>query len=351
MGLKKIIISTFVVVGIGAALFLVRPKMATVEPLRFCTWSNYYPDSFIEEFTRKTGIPVELSFISSNEELLAKFKAGATGFDLIQPSDYLVRQMAKLEMLQPLNHAELPNLSHIEDYYRSLSYDPGMKYSVPFTWGTTGLAINTERVPIPADGQVSWELLYRSPDPKHTSMLDDMREVFGGVLLWKGLSLNSTDKKTLEMVKAEVARAKAKVLLFSSEPRALLEQGEVTIAHIFSSDGITAAAKNPKIRYFIPKEGATIYTDNFSIPKSSVKVREAHAFINFFLDPDVGRRMALENHLATPNRTVRAALPKEITSDPSQYPGPDVMKRLFFLEDIGETLSLLSRMWTELKSS
>lgn len=349
MGSKKVVLFGLAVVAIVVLGILIRPKGTSVQPLRFCTWSNYYPESFIEEFTKKTGIPVEMSYISSNEELLAKFKAGSTGYDLIQPSDYLVAQMIKLGMLAPIDTAQVPNLSHIDDFYRNLSYDPGMKYSIPFTWGTTGIAINVEKVKIP--GEVGWDMLFKSPDPKHTALLDDAREVFGGVLMWHGHNSNTTDVALLNKTKAEVMAIKNRVLMFNSEPRALLEKGEVNIAQIFSFDGIGLARTNSKIKYFIPKEGATIYTDNFSIPKDATMSKEAHLFINHFLDPEVGRRMAMENGLATPNKTVRESLPKEITDDATMYPPPDVMKRLHFLDDIGETLSTLSRLWTEVKSS
>lgn len=351
MGTKKVgLFVVALVVLVGAGLYWSGAKKGSVPTLHFCTWSNYYPDSFIEEFTKATGIPVELSYISSNEELFAKMKAGATGFDLIQPSDYLVAQLSKLEMLQPLDFGQLSNASHIDPFFTKLPYDPQMKFSVPFTWGTTGIAVNTEKVKLP-EGEIGWDLLFNSPDPKHTSLLDDMREVFSGVLMWHGKGINETDPKLLEKTKRELAQIKSKVLLFSSEPRALLERGDVNIAHIFSFDGVGAAKANPKFRFLIPKEGATIYTDNFSIPKDSKNVAAAHRFINFFLDPSVGGRMALENGLATPNKTVRAALPPSVTGDPAVYPPDAVMRRLFFMDDIGESLTLISRLWTELKST
>src|ERR1700678_3951645 len=99
MGTKRIIIIVAIFAVVVGAIFLVGPKKSKTPVLHFITWSNYYPDNLIAEFTQATGVKVELSYISSNEELLAKYKAGATGFDLIQPSDYLVRQMVRLDML------------------------------------------------------------------------------------------------------------------------------------------------------------------------------------------------------------------------------------------------------------
>lgn len=349
MGTKKLVIIAAVCIVGFIAIFFVKPNPADT-PLRVFTWSNYYPEEVLKQFTQETGIKLELSYFSSNEELFAKFKAGATGFDVIQPSDYMIRNMSKLGMLAPLDHRQLGNLQHLDDFFKNLAYDAGLKFSVPFTWGTTGIALNTEKVPVPADG-VGWKLLYETPDERHTSLLDDMREVFGGVLFWKGKSLNSSELPTLEEASKIVGVLKPKILMFSSEPKPLLLRGELNIAQIYSTDGISAGFENPKIRYFIPKEGATLWTDNFAIPATSQRAREAHQFINFFLRPDIAVKLSTSNHLATPNRTAKAQLPPSEKDDPNQYPSPEVMKKLQMIEDLGTVLPTINRMWTELKSS
>jgi spermidine/putrescine transport system substrate-binding protein len=349
MDLKRIV-GLLVFLGFfTTGLIYLRTKKTVTSTLRVSTWSNYFPESTLREFTEKTGIKVELSYISSNEELFAKLKAGATGFDIVQPSDYMVRQMKSLAMLSQLDPTLLPNLTHLDDYYRNLPYDPENEYSVPFTWGTSGIAVNTAKVKIPENG-VSWRLLFNSDYPRQTSLLDDMREVFAGVLFLNHLSPNSTQNKDLQDASNQIARIKNQVLMFTSEPKPLLLKEEIFIAHIFSSDGAQAQAQNPHIKFFIPKEGGLIWTDNFAIPASSQHKLEAHTFINHFLDPQVALAMVLQNHLATPNTTVKSMLPQSEKQDPNIYPPPEVFKKLIFLEDLGDTLPLMNRMWTELKS-
>jgi len=349
MGTKRLVLLFVTFVVVVSAVFLLKPPRSKATVLRFVTWSNYYPDNILAEFTQQTGIKLELSYISSNEELFAKFKAGATGFDLIQPSDYMVRQMARLDMLSPIDHTKLPNLSNLDEHFTTLPYDPGLKVSVPFTFGTTGIAVNTEKVKIPVEG-VSWRLLFESPDFKHTSLLDDMREVFVAAFLWRGLPLNSTDTKALDQARKDIAGIKPKILMFSSEPRPLLAGEEVHIAHTYSVDGMQAHFDNPKIEYFIPKEGGTLWTDNFAIPKSGKHPEEALKFINFFLDPKNSVHISIQNHLALPNKTAREMLPDDQKKNPNLYPTPEVMKRLQLMEDPGGTLPIMSREWTELKS-
>lgn len=349
MGTQRIIgFFVFLAALIGGIVFL-RGKAAETNVLRICTWSNYFPDTSLEAFTQKTGIRVELTYISSNEELYAKLKAGATGFDIIQPSDYITRRLIALSMLAPLDSRLLPNLSNIDPYYFNLPYDPGLKFSVPFTFGTTGIAVNTKRLSVP-EGEISWRFLLDSPDPHHTSLLDDMREVFSAFLFYKGLSPNTRDLGSLELVKSAISSTKDRVLMFTSEPKALLLKEELYLAHIFSVDAIQAHRDNPDIQYYIPKEGGIIWTDNFAIPATSTRIEEAHQFINFFLEPNNNLKVVEENWLATPNLTSRKMLPEKVQKNPHLYPPPAVLQRLSFLEELGEVLPKLSRMWTELKS-
>jgi len=349
MGLKRLVILAVMLGLATSGLIYLRSRNTTPPKLRVSTWSNYFPDSVIQDFTAKTGIRVELSYISSNEELFAKLKAGATGFDIVQPSDYMVRQMKSLSMLSKLDHSLLSNLNHLDDYYRNLPYDPNNEVSIPFTWGTSGIAVNTAHVKIPEDG-VSWNLLLNSSHPRQTSLLDDMREVFAGVLFLNHNSPNTRDLKALELAKKEIFQIKNRVLIFSSEPKPLLLKEEVYIAHIFSSDAIQAHHQNSNIQFFIPKEGGIIWTDNFAIPASSQHKLQAHAFINFFLAPENALTAVRQSHLATPNKTVKELLSEDEKKDPNIYPAPEIFQKLFFLDDIGNTLPIMNRMWTELKS-
>jgi spermidine/putrescine transport system substrate-binding protein len=261
----------------------------------------------------------------------------------------MVRQMAALNMLTPLDHTKLKNISNIDDFYRNLPYDPGMKVSVPFTWGTTGIAVNTAKVKVPEDG-VGWKMLLDSPDAKHTSLLDDMREVFSAVLIDEGQSPNTKDEKNLEKAKLKVSALKDKVLMFTSEPKPLLVKEELNIAHIYSSDAVQAGIENPSIKFFIPKEGGIVWTDNFAIPQSNQHPDVAYRFIDYFLNPENAARLAKENHLATTNKTARGMLPVEVTGNPNLYPPTTVLSKMTFMDDLGDALTVMNRLWTELKS-
>ena len=347
--MKKIFTGIVICLLVFGAILYLRGGTSSSKTVRLIAWSGYFSDNILAEFTKKTGIKVELSYISSNEELFSKLKAGAGGYDLIMPSDYMVEQMSKLNMLKPLNNELLPHRVHLEDYYLHLPYDPGLKYTVPFVRGTTGIAINTERVKVPEEG-VTWDFLFNSSDPTHTSFLDDMREVFAAALFKAGKSPNSKDESTLQEARQLIAQTKTRIALFSSEPLPLLLRGDITIAHAFSTHGIQAGLTNPKIKYFLPKEGNTVWTDNFAIPVNTAHTQEAHQFIDYFLDPTNALAVVNDNHLATPNRNAWMMLPAGVQKDETLYPNSLSLSKMLFLSGIDEGLAVMNRLWTEIKS-
>lgn len=347
--MNRLVALVLVLAGLVGGLVFVRNHETPTKVLRVVTWSGYFSEPILAGFTKKTGLKVELSYISSNEELFSKLKAGAAGYDIIMPSDYMVEQMARLSMLEPLNKEWLPHFSQLEDYYLNLPYDPGLKFTVPFVRGNTGILVNTELVKLPP-GEVGWDLLFHSPDPKHTSLLDDMREVNSAMLFKKGKSPNTEDKVLLKEIAGDILAAKNQVALFSSEPLPLVLRGDITIAHAFSTHAIQAAQANPKMKYFLPKEGNTVWTDNFAILHGNPKSKEAHVFIDYFLDPENALAVVLDNHLNTPNRGARAKLPLSDQKNETLYPTPAELSRMQFLRALSDGLMIMNQLWTEIKS-
>ena len=358
----------------GIGFWLARKSTEKSAPvLRICAWSNYLPEEVLADFHKQTGIRVELSFISSNEELFAKLRAGATGFDLIQPSDYMSRQMIRLGMLRELDHSRLGNLTNLMPEARNAAWDPGLKYTVPFSWGTTGLVVNAAKVSLaelasssasslpPGEGRQApgWELLFESPDPHHTSLLDDMREVFSAMLIWKGTSPNLDAKHTiadasnslqiLETARGGLQTVREKILMFTSEPRQYLVRSELNIAHAYSMDALQAGAEKPDFHYFIPRQGAVRWADNFAIPASARHLDEAYRFLDFILEAKVASHLALRGRFSTQNQKAWDLLPDSEKNNPALYPDPATLARLHYLEDLGDALPVMNRMWAELK--
>ncbi|HUP56531.1 MAG TPA: spermidine/putrescine ABC transporter substrate-binding protein, partial [Bdellovibrionota bacterium] len=250
-------------------------------------WSGYLPDAIAQAFEKKTGIKPVISNYSSNEELLAKLQAGASGYDVVVPSDYMIGVMVKQGMLRTLDRAELPNAQPLDPKLLKKSFDPDNKYSVPFDWGTTGIAIN----PTLYKGKVGgWKELLEKPDlAGKFTLLDDVRETMGAALRALGFSINSRKPAEIAKAKELLIKARPRLKAFTSEVVPALANGETAVAQAYNTDALRARKDSGgKIDFVLPKEGCTLWIDCFAIPASAPHPAEAHEFIDFMLSPATG---------------------------------------------------------------
>lgn len=317
-------------------------------------WSEYIPQAMLDNFTKETGIKVNYDTYSSNEELLAKLQAGASGYDVIIPSDYVVSIMIKQGLLNPLDLSKAPNFKNIGDEYKNLEYDPGNKYTVPYQWGTSCLVIDTSKV----TRQVTkWADLWDPEFKGKVVLLDDEREVLGMVLSVLGYDKNSTDPAQLEEAKVKFSELLPNVRLFDSDsPKTALLAGEVSLGQTWNGEAALANGENPDIGYIFPEEGCTIWFDNLAIPKGAPHKDAAVELINYILKPESSVLITKEFPYSSPNK---AGLELLKTQDPDAYdaymnfpatnPSPEDMKRLKLIKDVGDATALWDRVWTEVK--
>ena len=335
----------------GDAAAICGDKSKLAKTLHFYNWTNYMDDAILAEFEQTCGVKVVQDTFASNEDLLAKLQAGASGYDVIIPSDYMVAIMRELNLLATLDFSHIPNAKNITPIFRNPPYDPEQKVSVPYQWGTTGLAYNTKRVKEAIDG---WDDIF---DPQKAcafgglSMLNDAREVLGAALKLKGYSMNDTDPVHWAEAKAMVSAIKPCITTFDNASFAdILQAGEVAVSHGFSGEFAKAIEENPDLTYIVPKEGTTIWVDNMAVPADAPSQVTAEIFINFLLRPDIGARLTNYTYYASPNEASKSLIKPEITGNASIYPPADVMGKLEFLRDLGAATPLIEKMWTEIKS-
>ena len=312
-------------------------------------WSSYIAPETVAKFEARHDVKVNIDLYDSNEALLAKLQAGNAGYDVICPSDYSVQVLRAQALLQPLDHSALPHLSNIDAKLLDRPYDPGNRHSVPYFWGTTGIAYDSRRVEQRVD---SWAALW---DPRYRGrvlMLDDAREAFGAALKLRGLSLNTRDPRALELARDDLLRQKPLVRAYNSSSfEDVLLAGDVWLAQGWSGQFAKAMDQNPAIVYVVPKEGATLFIDNLAIPKDARHPELAHAFIDFTMEPEIAAEICRTMGYSSPNRAALPLLPPAIRNHPAIYPPADVLERLELLEDLGPTTVLYDRLWTEIKSS
>ncbi len=334
---------------LGAPFVLVGAPPPVGRTLNLYIWSGYIAPETLARFEARHGARVNVDLYDSNEALLAKLLAGNAGYDVVCPSDYSVQVLLAQGLLRPLDHSALPHFRNLDPAFLDQAYDPGNLHSVPYFWGTTGIAYDKRRALGPVD---SWEALW---DPRYAGrilMLDDAREAIGAALKRRGLSLNTTDPRLLESVRADLVRQKPLVRAYNSTNfEDVLLSGDVWLAQAWSGQIAKAMDQSRDIAYVVPKEGATLFVDNLAIPKDARSPALAHAFIDFTLEAETAAEICRSMRYSSPNRAALPLLPPAIRDNPVVFPPPDVLQRLELIRDMGEATVLYDQLWTEVKAS
>jgi spermidine/putrescine transport system permease protein len=315
--------------------------------LNLYIWSSYIAPETLRKFEARHGVRVNVDLYDSNEALLAKVQAGNAAYDVICPSNYPIEILLKQGLLRPLDHSALPHLANLDPRFLDQAYDPGNRHSVPYFWGTAGIAYRRSRV-----GRVdSWSAMWDARWAGRILMLDDARETFGAALKWKGRSLNTTDPALLRTAGRLLLAQKPLVRTYNSSSfEDALLSGDVWLAQGWNGQFAKAMDEDPDVEYVVPREGSSLFVDSLVIPASAPHPELAHAFIDFTLEAEIAAEICRTMRYSSPNRAAVPLLPASIRSNPAIFPPPDVLERVELIEDVGEATLLYDRLWTEVKT-
>lgn len=334
-------------------------KSKLASELHVYNWTDYIDPALLDTFEKEYGVKVIVDNYDQNEDMIAKVRAGGSGYDIVVPSDYAVEIMWRDGLLQELDKSMLSNISHVEPTLLNKYFDEGNKYSVPYMYGITGIAYNKKTFPTPPD---SWSMVFDKANlaqyQGQFSMLDDEREVPGAALKYLGYSLNETNPDAIAKAQALLLEQKPYLAAYnSSDVNRKLAGGEYLFAHAWSGQAMQARnglgedlVGNPDIGFFIPKEGGMIWMDNLTILKDSPNAYTAHVFINFLLRPDVAaQNVTYIGYLCT-NKDAIPLLDQRIRDLYAEgfAPNEEVMQRLEWAIRNDKT-SVFSDVWTAVK--
>jgi len=320
---------------LGGAMPGFRPRKAYAGlsgTLNFTTWPNYFAQENFDNFTKNTGVNINVAIFGSNEEMLAKLQAGSTGWDVFVPTNYTISTYKKLDLIEPLDLKKLPN-------YDPASQDPrflgpgtidGVVYAVPKDWGTTGFIVNTKNVTQnPTSWKEFWDLA-QGPLTGKVMVHDYQLTTIGGALKALGYSFNSLDEKELGNAEKLMLETKPHLFGINSDYQPSMRNGDAVMSICWTNDAKQLHADMPEMQYVLGKEGGEIWVDHYAIPKGAPNPDAAYAFIDYLLTPEINAKEIKFHGAPSTDARCNKLLPKEILENPILYPAAEALAPLEF---------------------
>jgi len=294
--------------------------------LNFYNWDTYIGKTTLEDFKKATGIEVNMSLFSTNDELFAKLKAGNPGYDVIVPSNEYVTQMAQAGMLMELDHSKIPNKANLAPDFQDAAFDPGRKYSMPYTWLVLGIGYRKSKVEGVPD---SWKWLFDSDKYKgRIGLMSESADQIRLAAKYLGSSIVGVTPETVKQVEAMLIKQKPNVKVFHEDNgQDLLLAGDIDLVVEYNGDIAQIMRESDDIGFVVPKEGSMLNSDCLCIPKGAPRPNNAHAFINFILDGAVGKEISETILYPTPNAAARTLMPESYKTNTTVFPPADAMAK------------------------
>lgn len=316
-------------------------------------WGEYIDPETIDMFEEETGIRVVYDEFETNEIMYPKVEAGASAYDVICPSDYMIRKMIDNDLLAEINFENIPNAKEnigAQYWEQAQGFDPENKYSIPYCWGTVGILYNKTMVDDVVD---SWSILWNEKYADNILMQDSVRDAFMVALRLNGNSMNSTDPGELAAARDLLIAQKPLVQAYViDQVRDKMISGEAALGVIYSGEAIYTQRENPDLEYVIPKEGTNVWIDSWVIPKNAPNMENAEKFIDFMCRPDIALKNFDYITYSTPNDAARELIEDEDIRN-SSIAFPDLsrydLETYSYLGEEGD--ALYNDMWKEVKSN
>lgn len=312
-------------------------------------WEGDITQVVLDSFTAEYGVKVRYEIYESQDEAIENMRAGKV-FDVVVMENSYIPSLIEDEMLTELNYENILNFKNISPNFRGLSYDPDNNYTIPYSWGTTGIVVRTDLVQDPIH---RWSDFWDERYAGKVAIWEDLpRETIALTLKSLGYSANSENPVELEAALEQLIALKPTLRYldeFDMEFAApALASGEVAIALGYSGDLFASQDMDLPVDYIMPEEGALLWGDNFVVPSNSSSQYTAEVFINFLLRPEISAEICNQSYYATDNEAAIPFIDSEIVNDPAIFPGDDVLINAEIILPLSSEGQLLyDRIWQE----
>jgi spermidine/putrescine transport system substrate-binding protein len=320
---------------LGGAMPGLRPRKAYAKlsgTLNFTTWPNYFSQENFDNFTKNTGVPINVAIFGSNEEMLAKLQAGSTGWDVFVPTNYTISTYKELDLIEPLDLKLMPNYDPTAQDPRFLGPGTinGVTYAVPKDWGTTGFVVNTKNAP---QNPTSWKEFFdlTQGDLKGRVMVHDYQlTTIGSALKYFGYSFNSIDEKEVADAEKLLLACKPHLFGINSDYQPSMRNGDAWMSMCWTNDAAQLHRDIPEMQFVLGKEGGEIWTDHYAVVKGAPNREAAYAFLDYILTPEINAKEILSHGAPSTDSRVNKLLPDTILKNPILYPAAESLSKLEF---------------------
>ncbi len=349
--MKKII----AIVLASVMIFAIVPLLAAcnnAKTINLLNWGDYLDPELIDAFKKETGFTVKETNVTSNEEMLIQLDQDDCPYDMCIPSDYAVERLISKGRLAEIDYNNIPNIKYIDKdlLAKCEVFDPGNKYSVPYTWSILGIMYNTKLVD-PAD-LGSWDLLWNEKYAGQIYMYDSIRESMAAALIKCGYDINTDNEKEINEAADALIELKKKNIVrawLTDDVKDNMVNEDGAIALIYSGDAVWSMnaedGGNADLSFFVPKEGSNMYFDNMVIPVNSKKKAIVEQFINFLLDPENAAKNTEFIGYSSPNTAVNGLIDDYYTNCPAYNFSKADIARCSVFRDLGDDISKYEKAW------
>ncbi|WP_373503193.1 PotD/PotF family extracellular solute-binding protein [Aestuariivirga sp.] len=311
--------------------------------LNVTTWPNYFSQENYDNFTKQTGVTINVNVFGSNEEMLAKLQAGSTGWDVLVPTNYTISTYKQLDLIEPLDLKLMPN-------YDEKSQDPrflgpgtidGTAYAVPKDWGTTGFIVNTKTA---TQNPTSWKEFFdltQGPLSGKTTVHDYQLTTIGSAAKALGYGFNTLAENELAEIEKLLIAVKPHLFGITSDYQPPMRNGDAAMAMCWTNDAAQLHRDMPEMQYVLGKDGGEIWVDHYAVIKGAPNRDAAYAFIDYILTPEINAKEIVAHGAPSTDARCNALLPKEMLANPILYPAAELLSSLEY--GAAETLTSPAR--------
>ncbi|MBE5802493.1 MAG: spermidine/putrescine ABC transporter substrate-binding protein [Clostridiales bacterium] len=311
------------------------------------SWYGYIDDVTLTEFEEDTGIKVIWSPMESIDDMLTKMTQGASGYDLIITSDYSLDILRQAGLLQKLDKSLLPNYENLNPQYLSQYYDPENEYVIPHVAGCPLIIYDPEAVPFEI---TSYEDLWRPELADSVVVMDSARILLGITLKTMGYGMNETDPDLLKQAQEKMMSLYPNILAFGDlESVTAMETKEASVGFMFTPFVYMVKSLYPDYQVVYPTEGLGYGIDGYVIPSNAENVENAHALLNYMMQPAIAARNAEAQMYMCVNQAATGYLSSQYVNDPVMNVDPELVAQAEFILNVGETETLYNELYTTFK--